>query len=589
VLSAGFKEAGHPELEEALLNTARENGVRIMGPNIQGFHYVPNHLCAMLLPVEELIGPMAVISQSGSITTVLCEWAVDEGLGISAAVNLGNQADLCESDYLEFFARDDNTKSIVLYSEAVKYGVGFFNTLKDAVMQKPVCIYKAGRTESGARTAASHTGSMTGSYGSFCAACKQYGVTVATDLETLYDQAKALATIDDTGQGRIAVVSSSGGANGIVADEAASLGLNLAQFPPELVEELGSLGLSPLAQLTNPVDLGSVHGEHYQKVAQLIAKHQAADLVLINFADPVLNTFEAIRQLNQEINLPVVVSFMGGGQEGKTSRLKLQAEGIPVYASAARAIRGIQAVAWRTEYLRKRKQQDSDWMQPRPGYQAIKRESAFVLEPEAVKLLADYNIPYPPNALATDPDQARELTESLGCPVVLKVVSEDVSHKSDAGGVMVGLHSPDEAAKGYEQVVERVGRAVPDARIQGVMVCKQAAPGLEVIVGATRDENYGPVVMFGLGGIYTEIHKDVAIRLAPLSEQDAGEMIQEIKGYPILAGARSHEGYDIDGLKKLIVSMSRLIIESHDIQEIDLNPVRVFETGLMALDVRIIK
>jgi acetyltransferase len=431
---------------------------------------------------------------------------------------------------------------------------------------------------------------MTGSYESFCAACKQFGAVIAGDLETLYDQAKALATIDGLDQGRIAVISSSGGANGIVADEAASLGLCLSAFPRGLVDELETLGLPPLAKLNNPVDLGSMHGEHYKMVGKLIAKHKAADLILMNFADPVHNTFEIVSELRNEINIPVAVAFMGGGKEEKINRVKLQRLGIPVFSSAARAIRGIHAVAWRTEYLRKNQSQDHRNVQkqrqtPRPA----SKEPYFLLETEAVKFLAEYNIPYPPNGFARNVTEAQAVASRIGYPVVLKVVSKDVSHKSDAGGVLLGIKTPDELTAGYERIIDRVGQTMPSAEIEGMLVCEHVSQGLEVIVGVTQDANYGPIMMFGLGGIYTEIYRDVAFRLAPLSRQNAEEMIREIKGFPILAGTRGHSGYDIGALVKLIISVSRLAVENQNIQELDLNPIRIFEKGLMALDIRIIE
>jgi acyl-CoA synthetase (NDP forming) len=354
VMSAGFREAGNHDLEDELLAVARKHEIRLLGPNIQGINYLPNKLCAIFFPVIDMRGPIAVVSQSGSITTVLCEWAVDEGFGISAAVNLGNQTDICESDYIEFFAQDEKTKATVIYLESIKNGRNFINTLKKSSNKKPVCIYKAGRTEVGARTAASHTGSMTGSYDAFQAACRQYGAIVAGDLETLYDQAKGLATIGDLTGRRIAIISSSGGANSVAVDEAEILGLKISAFPKELVDGLKTLDLLPLAKLDNPVDLGSVWGEHYRNVGLMIDRYDAADMILMNFADPVKNTFEIVSELAKSVSIPVAVSFMGGGEEEKVNRFKMQRSNIPVFSSPARAMRGIQAVVWHSEYRRSR-------------------------------------------------------------------------------------------------------------------------------------------------------------------------------------------------------------------------------------------
>jgi len=354
VMSAGFRESGNVDLENEILSVAKKHGLRMLGPNIQGFNYVPNKLCAMFMPVIDTEGPIAVITQSGSVTAVLSEWLADEGMGISGAVNLGNQADLCEADYLNFFSQDEHTRAIVMYIESVKDGSVFFTALKRAAAVKPVCIYKAGRTEAGALGAASHTGTLAGNHQVFSKACRQFGAVVTADLETLFDQVKAAATLGNLKGRRIAFVSSSGGANNIAVDEAVSRGFEIPHFPPELIEELKELPLSPLAHLDNPVDLGSVHAEQYRDVALKINQFGSADLLLINFADPMNNSFEAVNALAAEVAVPVAVSYMGGGRDERSTRIKLQQAGIPVFSSPARAIRGIEAVAWMKDYRNRR-------------------------------------------------------------------------------------------------------------------------------------------------------------------------------------------------------------------------------------------
>jgi len=590
VLSAGFREAGNYVLEEELFSVAQKHGIRLLGPNIQGINYLPNKLCAIFFPVIEMKGPIAVVSQSGSITTVLCEWAADEGFGISAAVNLGNQTDICESDYIDFFAQDENTKATVMYLESIKNGRNFINTLRKSSIKKPVCIFKSGRTEMGARTATSHTGSMSGSYEAFNAACRQFGAIVARDLGTLYDQAKALATIDDLTGRRVAIISSSGGANSVAVDEAEILGLNSSRFSKELVDKLKTLDFLPLAKLDNPVDLGSVWGEHYRNVGLMIDQYEAADIILMNFADPVKNTFEVVSELAKSVSIPVAVSFMGGGEEEKTNRVKMQRSNIPVFSSPARAMRGIQAVVWRSEYRRSREGGASYiLLEQENDHGTTETEPQFVLETEAVKYLERYDIPYPANGLAHNTEEALTIAEKIGYPVVLKVVSKDVTHKSDVGGVAVGLENADDVADEFRQIQGRVKASVTGADIQGLLVCKQSPEGLEVIIGAHRDSDFGHIIMFGLGGIHTEVYKDVTFRIAPLEHLDAEEMVREIKGYPLLAGVRGHPGYDVDALARLLLSVSQLVTDRPGIQELDLNPVRVFDQGLMALDVRIIE
>jgi acyl-CoA synthetase (NDP forming) len=354
IMSAGFKEVGNVGLEKEILTIARKHGLRLMGPNIQGFNYLPNNLCAMFMPVIKTRGPIVVISQSGSITTVLSEWAENEGLGISAAVNVGNQADLCAADYINYFAQDPYAKAIAMYLESVKNGKAFLQSLENALCKKPVCIFKAGSTEAGQQTTVSHTGALAGNYKVFSGACRQYGAVIAPDLETLYDQAKALSTFSDLRGSRIAVISSSGGANNIAVDAAQDLGLRINGFPSELINTLEKLELSPLAHLDNPVDLGSINGEDYKKVAMAIDQYNVADIILMNFADPVYETSEVVISLATDIGVPVAVSLMGGGIEEKNNLIAIQRSGIPVFPSPERAMRGIGAVTWSINYRKNR-------------------------------------------------------------------------------------------------------------------------------------------------------------------------------------------------------------------------------------------
>ena len=354
IMSAGFREAGKIALENEILTIARQHGLRLMGPNIQGFNYLPNKLCAMFMPVIKVKGPIAVVSQSGSITAVLSEWAENEGLGISAAVNLGNQTDLWAADYIDYFAQDDNAKAIAMYIESVKNGKAFLHALGNTFPKKPVCILKAGSTKAGEKSAVSHTGALAGNYKVFSGACRQYGAVIAQDLETLYDQAKALATLSGLRGPRIAIISSSGGANSIAVDAAQDVGLRVDSFPAELIETLQKLNLSPLAHLDNPVDLGSVNGVDYRKVALAIEQYRVADLILINFADPVYETADVVISLAADLGIPVAVSLMGGGTDEKDNLVAIQRCGIPVFASPERAMRGIGAVAWSINYGKNR-------------------------------------------------------------------------------------------------------------------------------------------------------------------------------------------------------------------------------------------
>ena len=590
IMTAGFREAGRSDLEEEIKSIARQSNMRLMGPNIQGINYLPNKLCAMFFPVVKTRGPLAVISQSGSVTAGLAEWAAYEELGISAAINLGNQADLCESDYLEFFATDENTKSIVMYSEGVKDGKRFLKTVKQVALKKPIIILKGGKTAAGQKSAASHTGSLAGSNEVFKAACRQFGVVYTEDLETAYDCAKALATIKPPKGNRVLIISTSGGANTLGVDEAGVRGVVVPPLPQEFVQQLKQMELSPLATLSNPLDLANISVEHFRKVVLLADQLNVADIILLNFADPVVGSVELAKFLAANIKARLAVCFFGGGEEEKVGRVEIQRAGIPVFPAPERAMRGLAASVWVSRYPQT---YGKETVEKPPAdkemHVASEESQKFIPETEAIKILQQYKISYPKYGFARNPEEAGKIANQLGFPVVLKIVSPQVSHKSDVGGVLVGLKNTEEVASGFKKIQERLKTAVPNASMEGVLVCKQAPDGLDIIIGALEDPVFGPTIMFGLGGIFTEILKDVSFRIAPLEKRDAEEMIREVKGYPLLMGIRGQKAYDVEQLTNLLLSVSRLVVENSNIKELDLNPVRLFESGLMALDVRLMK
>ena len=350
ILSAGFREAGRHDLEEELASLSHDFDFRFIGPNVQGFNYLPNKLCAMFFPVIKANGPLALISQSGTVTAALSEWAADEGLGISAAVNLGNQVDLCESDFLAFFAGDDQTRAIALYIEGVKDGRRFARTLQEVARQKPVVILKGGKTAAGQQSAASHTGAMAGSHEVFYSAVRQFGAVAAWDLEDLYDKAKALATLDVARGERVLCVSTSGGAGTLGADEIEAAGLSLPPLPVPLVQALRGKGLPPLAKAANPFDLSTIDAGQFEKVLVAADGLNAADTFLLCFGDPVAGAVELVRRLKNVLTTPMVVAYFGGGELEKVGRVAMHKIGIPVFPTPERAMRGIGAGATLARY-----------------------------------------------------------------------------------------------------------------------------------------------------------------------------------------------------------------------------------------------
>jgi acyl-CoA synthetase (NDP forming) len=352
ILSAGFRESGRPDLEEELGSVARECGVRLLGPNIQGFSYLPNRLCAMFWPAMTTQGPLAVVGQSGSVTAALAEWAAEEGLGISAAVNLGNQVDLCESDVLEFLGQDAHTRAIALHLEAVKDGRRFLKVAERVARAKPVAVLKTGRSSAGRESAASHTGSLSGRDEVFEGACRQVGLVRADNLQGLYDTAKGLGIMRQPRGNRVFVVSTSGGGGTLIADEAERRGLLLPSLPPALVEELKGLDPPPNASLANPLDLPSFSAAMFEAAVSLAHRHDVADIYLISFGDPVPGSAGAVQRLARQIDASLGVAYFGGGEVERASRVDLHRAGIPVWPTPERAVRSVAAAVWRAQQLK---------------------------------------------------------------------------------------------------------------------------------------------------------------------------------------------------------------------------------------------
>lgn len=344
VISAGFREAGRYDLEAELAAISKETGLKFLGPNVQGISYIPNHLCAVLWPVISCKGPVSIISQSGSVTAALSDWAVKDGLGISAGVNLGNQVGLSESDILEYISQDGSTGAIAMYLEGIKDGPRFLEIARRAVKTKPVVILKSGRTESGRLAVASHTGSLAGRDEIFDAACRQIGIQRASETEALYDIAKAMATIKRPSGNRLLVVSSSGGGGALSIDAAEQNGLVVPRLAPALVEELKKLELQPLASLKNPLDLSSELAFYFKRAVPLADEFDAADTILLVFGDPVQDAPDLVRYLAANVRASLAIAYLGGGEIQDQSLVEIQAAGVPVFPTPERAIRGIAAV-----------------------------------------------------------------------------------------------------------------------------------------------------------------------------------------------------------------------------------------------------
>lgn len=574
VITGGFAEAGEEgaALQEETARNASRCGIRLVGPNCQGINYPYHGLCASW-PLITRRGDIAMVSQSGTVGAALADWASEERLGFSAFVSMGNRADVDESDLIGFFADDPNTKVVALYIEGVKDARKFLSAVKRC--EKPVVIFKAGRTERGRKAAESHTRSLAGKDEIYDAVFRQHGIYRASTLEELYDFSKALAYLPLPAGPRMLIVTSSGGSAIIATDTAEEEGFRVTPLPAGLAGKLREI-LPAHCIVGNPLDLtGDTDAARYSKV--LAASEGQYDVVMTIFGDPIPGASEVIRPGHCDL-----VAYLGGADVEREERVKMHEKKIAVFPTPERAVK---AISCYSRFDRKRFPRGDT---PEPSL-VLRPETGTVplLTPsESIDLLAGHRFPVVRSIAAAGEEQAVEAARKIGFPVAVKIDSPEVSHKSDIGGVILGIR--DEA--GVRSAVRRIGEAAKRAGAKGggVLVSAMADPGVEVIVGVTRDLQFGHAVLFGIGGVLVEVLRDVTFRLVPLSDRDAREMIEEIRGAPILRGIRGRPAADLDAIRDLLLLVSAFAEKTPGLREMDLNPVIVRGSGLSIVDARVV-
>lgn len=601
IATGGFRETG-PEgaaLEEECLQLAMSYGMRLVGPNCIGL--VNTHLpldTTFLQPPGPPAGEIAFVSHSGAICAAVIDWIRGEGIGLSHLVSLGNQADINEAEILPVLAADNHTRVITLYLEGVKHGRDFIEAARAAAMIKPIVAIKVGRFESGRKAAASHTGALAGAEAAFNAAFKTAGVLRAENTEELFQWARTLAWCPLPGGNRVAVLTNAGGPGVTAADALEQHGMKLAELSESSLATLKEF-LPPAASLHNPVDmLASANEEHYQRSLQTLLEDPGVDAVLVISPPPPPTTTGAIVKsmipLIQTHHKPVVFALMGNAQIAEGVSL-LRAAQIPDYrfpetaASALGAL--VRYAGWRRKQTTHGKHGSSI---PKSSAKAIidnanPAKGSFLSSESALDLMELVKIPVSRLVLAVSESSAIQIARKIGYPVVMKVASADISHKSDAGGVLLNVNSDEEVKKGYQQIIASCRAYAPSAKIDGIHIQRMLPAGQEVITGVVRDPQFGPLVMFGSGGIEVEGLKDVAFALAPLSEDDARELIDSTWAGRKLDGFRSILPADKTAVVETLVRLSRLAMSSDEIHEMEINPLRVFSPGkgVCAIDVRI--
>lgn len=578
IITSGFREVGNQEAETETLAIAKKFGIRFVGPNCAGLLNTHYNLCGTLESVPSK-GNVAFISQSGSIGGVFMQWAIEQGLGISKFVSFGNSLDWTAADYLEYLKDDDETDVIALYLEEIKGGRRFMEVMKSVTQKKPVVVIKSGRTKAGSRATMSHTGSMAGEDIVNDIAMKECGAIRVYTIAEMFSLCKALSTMKLIEGKKIMLVTNSGGPAIMACDRGEELNLDIAPLSEKAKTKLKTY-LPPHAGLNNPIDLTVEGTPEWYKQALLDCLPEYDGAVVIYVGTGYMQSMpvaQAVVEAARATNKPVITNFTVG-PDIKECLQYLYESGIPNFTT------GEECMWVFRKFLNYYKHLDKE-TQNQDLPQAIgKLEGNALPENKVMALLKKCSLPVPTNDFATDLSQLREICERIGYPVVMKVVSPKIIHKSDVGGVKLNIKNYDKAVEAFKSL-QKIG----GDDFQGAMVYPMLKQdGIEVILGLKRDPAFGPVILFGLGGIYSEILKDFAIKVAPISESEAMEMIKSITAYPLLAGVRGGKPKNTRALAKTMAEFSKLPYLYPDIEEVDLNPVMVYENGVTIADARII-
>jgi acetyl coenzyme A synthetase (ADP forming)-like protein len=606
VISAGFKEVG-PEgakRETKLRETVRGYGMRLVGPNCLGILNTDpgTAMNATFAPLRPPAGRVAFSSQSGALGLAILDYAKQLNLGISQFVSVGNKADVSGNDLIEFWEQDSGTDLILLYLESFGNPGKFTQIARRVARRKPIIAVKSGRTTSGARAASSHTGALAGSDAAVEALFHQSGVIRTDTIEELFDTALLLSSQPVPTGNRVAILTNAGGPGIMAADACESAGLTLPSLETKTVKALQAF-LPPEASTKNPVDMiASADAPSYEKALKLLVADKNVDSVIVIFVPPLVTGAQDVAQAILAASVgskKAILSCFMGSHGVPESLQSLQSGHIPSYAfpeAAARTLaRAVKYGVWKSAPAGKSvTPAGADSAKGRALvekiFEGVKHgASPFWVEPEdQARIFAAYGIRATERKAAVNRGEAAVFAKAVGFPVAMKVKSPDAVHKTDVGGVRLGLKSEEEAARAFDEIRAALLKAKPGARFDGVTVEPMATGGIETIVGMTRDPLFGPVVLFGLGGVAVELLRDVSVRVAPLTDRDAQEMVREIRSYPLLEGYRGAAASNIESLIDLIHRVSCLATDNPEIVELDLNPVLVFPGNrpCLALDAR---
>lgn len=610
IITAGLGETGAEgkKIEAEILVTAEKGGAKIIGPNCSGLYSAAATMNLLGVPPIQK-GPLAVIAQSGNIIDSLTHYASKRGVGCRCIISAGNAIGIQFHEYVEYLSRDEETKAILMYMEGIKEGGPLIRVAREVSQRKPIVILKVGRSKAGARAAASHTGSLAADDAVVESAFRQAGIVRVTNVDEMFDVAMSFANMPLPKGNRVAIVSEGGGDNSVAADNAEHFGLEVPVLPQKTQDAIRPFLLAGMPA-SNPIDYGGTAEENPDVINQVVEKlmeEESVDSVLMTgffggFKDiisPHVGELEEktsleLARLMKQYGKPIAVHTSFANAPYRSMEI-LNEKGVFLTTSSERAA---QCLAYMAKFAARRETLHAakplpavqvDVAKARAMIEKVKKAGrTSLLETEAREVLALYGIVLPPAQLVKTPGEAAAAAKTLGGPVALKIVSPEILHKSDAGGIRLNLPDAKAVRNAFSEIVASAGKVSDPKKIVGVLVSPMAKKGQECIIGMVRNPQFGPVLMFGLGGIFVEVLKDVSFRVIPPTDLDLDEMIREIKGAPLLQGIRGEKPKDAGVLKDVLQRIALLATDLPEIREVDINPIIVHERGASVVDARMI-
>lgn len=600
VISSGFGETNEEgkEAQKELVKQARLAKITMMGPNCLGLINPWQKLNAAFGQPIDVPGEIALISQSGALITSIQDWAKENKVGFSLIASIGNKAAIDEVDFFEYLKGDKKTKVIAAYLEDISRGQEFMRIAERVGKVKPLVILKSGRSEAGAKAASSHTGSLAGSDNAYECAFKRLGVIRAQSIEHLFDISTALAYQPLPKGNRIAVITNAGGPGIMTSDALEMSGLKVVNMDEETKSNLLKL-LPPSASVNNPVDvLGDADKKRYGESLRCVLESKSVDGVAVILTPQKMTDDSAIAEelvkISKKYSKPVLTCFMGANTIKKGLNI-LRENHIPQYSVPKRAARAMSEMLKYNKYKsRPLRIIERFAVNTHPVIKIIKsyrsRNLLEIGEFDAKTIMESYGMTIPEGHFASSSEEAVRFANEMRYPVAMKISSPDILHKSDVGGVKIGLGSPTEVEDAFDLMMLRVKKKMPEADLRGVLVEEMITTGKEVILGMKKDPQFGPMLMFGLGGIFVEVLKDVSFSLAPITAEECKKMMENTKTYKLLTGVRGQRAVDIQAIATSLLQLSQLVMDFPEFEEVDINPLKVGHPGegAFVVDARII-